>query len=84
MAAAVSRALTMAREGGTSKVPSREEVLGMCYDERYLRRRREADEESRAIWREFDRTTPISDPQAEEVDEPKLAQSEPTETAAER
>jgi len=55
----------------------------MCY-ERYLRRRREEDDESREIWREFDRTTPISDPQAEEDTESELAQSEPTETAAER
>jgi len=55
----------------------------MCY-ERYLRRRREEDDESREIWREFDRTTPISDLQAEEDTEPEVAQSEPTETAAER
>jgi hypothetical protein len=55
----------------------------MCH-ERYLRRRREDAEESRAMWWEFDRTTPISDPQAEEVAEPELTQPERAETAAER
>jgi hypothetical protein len=34
----------------------------MCH-ERYLRRRREADE-SREIWREFESTQPVGDPEA--------------------
>jgi hypothetical protein len=55
----------------------------MCY-ERYLRRRRQEDEESRAIWWEFERTTPISDPEPPEVTEPELTDPEPTETLAER
>jgi hypothetical protein len=33
----------------------------MCY-ERFLRRRREADE-SQSIWHEFERTRPIADPE---------------------
>ena len=46
---------------------------GMCY-ERYLRRRREADE-SRDIWQEFERTQLVGDGEPpEEVTEP-----EPTE-----
>lgn len=49
----------------------------MCYD-RYLRRRRHEEErdESRAIWEEFDRTTPISDPEPGEVDEPERTEPE--------
>jgi hypothetical protein len=34
----------------------------MCH-ERYLRRRREADE-SREIWRDFESTQPVGDPEA--------------------
>ncbi|HYZ29841.1 MAG TPA: hypothetical protein VE570_12340 [Thermoleophilaceae bacterium] len=45
----------------------------MCY-ERYRRRRRE-DEESRAIWQDFERTTPISEPEPREVE--KSERSEP-------
>ncbi len=42
----------------------------MCY-ERYLRRRQEADE-SREIWRDFARTTPIREPEPpEEATEPE-------------
>jgi hypothetical protein len=44
----------------------------MCY-ERYLRRRRE-DEESRAIWQDFERTTPISEPEPAEVEEPERSE----------
>ena len=56
----------------------------MCF-ERYERRRREADE-SRAIWRDFDRTTPISDPEPREVTEPEVPEAEPAEelTASEK
>ena len=43
----------------------------MCY-ERYLRRRREADE-SREIWRDFSETRPIDDPEPPEVTEPERA-----------
>jgi hypothetical protein len=39
----------------------------MCY-ERYLRRRRE-DEESREVWQDFERTTPISEPEPRKDDE---------------
>ena len=55
----------------------------MCY-ERYLRRRRE-DEESHAIWQDFERTTPISDPEPE-VEEPERSEPEHAEelTASER
>jgi hypothetical protein len=39
----------------------------MCH-ERYARRRRE-ETESHRIWEEFDRTTPISEPAPQDVDE---------------
>jgi hypothetical protein len=39
----------------------------MCY-ERYRRLRK--DEETRAIWQDFERTTPISEPEPPEVEEP--------------
>ena len=55
----------------------------MCQDW-YLRRRRGEEEESRKIWRDFERTTPISDPQPPEVTEPEHAEFEPAETAGER
>jgi hypothetical protein len=56
----------------------------MCY-ERYLRRREE-DEESRAIWQDFERTTPISEPAPRDIDEPEPAEPERAEdlTASER
>jgi hypothetical protein len=58
----------------------------MCH-ERYMRRwrRREA-EESRGIWQEFERTTPISDPEPPEVTEPDVTEPERAEevTASER
>ena len=56
----------------------------MCY-ERYLRRRRE-DEESRAIWQDFDRTTPISEPEPAEVEEAERSEPDHAEelTASER
>jgi hypothetical protein len=64
--------------------PSREEVSSMCY-ERYLRRRRE-DEESRAIWQDFERTTPISEPEPAEVEEPERSEPDREEelTASDR
>jgi hypothetical protein len=49
----------------------------MCYD-RYTRRRRE-EAESRGIWQDFDRTTPISEPESPEVAEPEVAEPEVTE-----
>src|SRR3954471_20386725 len=54
--------------------PSRQEVSSMCHD-RYLRRRRE-DEEARAIWQDFERTTPISEPEPGEVEEPERTEAE--------
>jgi hypothetical protein len=56
----------------------------MCYD-RYLRRRRE-DEESREVWREFERTTPISEPEPKDAKEPEREEPERAEelTATER
>ena len=56
----------------------------MCY-ERYPRRRREAAESDR-IWQEFDRTTPISEPEPPEADERKADEPERAEqsTASER
>jgi hypothetical protein len=55
----------------------------MCY-ERYRRRRE--DEESHAIWRDFERTTPISEPEPREVEEPERSEPERSEdlTASER
>jgi hypothetical protein len=47
----------------------------MCH-ERYLLRRRRDDEESREIWQEFQRTTPISDPAPPEVAEPEVTEPE--------
>jgi hypothetical protein len=57
----------------------------MCYD-RYLRRRRDEEEEaeSRAIWQEFDRTTPISDAEPSEATEPEPAEPERAAAASER
>ena len=46
----------------------------MCH-ERYLRRRRE-DAESHRIWQEFDRTTPISEPEPPEDDDRKVDEPE--------
>jgi hypothetical protein len=55
----------------------------MCY-ERYLQRRRE-DEETRAIWQDFERTTPISDPEPDEVLETERSEPDRDElTASER
>jgi hypothetical protein len=45
----------------------------MCY-ERYLRRRREADE-SQSMWQDFERTRPIADPGPP----PDVTPPEPTE-----
>ena len=56
----------------------------MCH-ERWLQRRRSADEESRDLWREFERTTPLADPEPEERDtDTVLADREPTEQAERR
>jgi hypothetical protein len=41
----------------------------MCHE--WYRRRRQEDEESRAIWQDFERTTPISEPEPDEVEEPE-------------
>ena len=56
----------------------------MCY-ERY-RRRREEDEESRAMWHDFERTTPIVEPEPREVEEPERPEPEWSEdlTASDR
>ena len=57
----------------------------MCH-ERYLRRRRRDDEESHAIWQDFERTTPISEPEPREVEEPERSEPERAEelTASEQ
>jgi hypothetical protein len=49
----------------------------MCY-ERYLRRRRQADE-SQNIWQEFDHTRPIADPEPP----PDVTAQEPAEASEE-
>ena len=49
----------------------------MCH-ERYLRRRKEADE-SRELWQDFERTTPIADPEPRT----EVTESEPTEAREE-
>jgi hypothetical protein len=55
----------------------------MCY-ERYLRRRREEDE-SRDLWRDFERTVPISDPAPpDEVTEPEPTEARETLATPER
>jgi hypothetical protein len=56
----------------------------MCH-EWYLKRRRQ-DEESREIWLDFERTTPISDPEPAEVEEPERSEPDRAEelTASER
>ena len=46
----------------------------MCWE--YYERRRREDEESRALWRDFERTTPISDPEPREGTEPEVAEPE--------
>jgi hypothetical protein len=47
----------------------------MCY-ERYTRRHREEADESRKMWQELGRTTPISDPEPPEVTEPDAPEPE--------
>ena len=56
----------------------------MCH-ERYRRHRRQ-DEESRAIWQDFERTTPISEPEPREEPEPERTEPERADdlTASER
>jgi hypothetical protein len=55
----------------------------MCY-ERYLRRRREADE-SREIWQDFERTRPVGDPEPrEEVTDPEPTEARETTGVTER
>ena len=55
----------------------------MCY-ERYERRRREA-EESREMWRDFARTTPVRDPAPpDEVSEPEPTEAREAVTSPER
>ena len=53
----------------------------MCY-EPYLRRLCQEAEESRAIWQEFDRTTPISDPEPRDIPEAEPTERERAETLA--
>jgi hypothetical protein len=48
----------------------------MCYEKYLFRRHRREDEESREIWQEFDRTTPISEPEPPEVEEPERSAPE--------
>jgi hypothetical protein len=57
----------------------------MCY-ERETRRRRQEAEETRGIWQDFERTTPISDPEPPDVSEPEVTEPERAEkvTASER
>jgi hypothetical protein len=56
-----------------------ERSSSMCH-EWYTRRRRE-DAEGRSIWADFDRTTPISEPEPPEVDEPEVTEPERAEQA---
>jgi hypothetical protein len=51
----------------------------MCYD-RYTRRQRQEAEESRKIWQDLERTTPISDPEPPDITEPDVAEPERAET----
>jgi hypothetical protein len=52
----------------------------MCH-ERYWRQRRHQDAESRGIWQEFDRTTPIAEPEPPEVADPEVTEPERAEEA---
>jgi hypothetical protein len=55
----------------------------MCYD-RYERRRREA-EESREMWRDFARATPVGDPEPrDDVSEPEPTEAREEATSRER
>jgi hypothetical protein len=55
----------------------------MCH-EYYLRRRREADE-SQEVWRDFERTRPVSDPEPTvEVTEPEPAEAREAVVTSER
>ena len=56
----------------------------MCHE--WYHRRRQDDEESRAIWQDFERTTPISEPAPPDVQEPERSEPEWAEdlTATER
>jgi hypothetical protein len=54
----------------------------MC-NERYLRRRREADE-SRELWRDLMETRPIDDPEPREVTEPERAETREEIASADR
>jgi hypothetical protein len=63
--------------------PVREEVSSMCY-ERYLRRRREADE-SHEMWHDFEQTRPVADPDGPpEVTEPERTEAQEEIAIAER
>jgi hypothetical protein len=46
----------------------------MCHE--WYRRRRQEEEESREIWQDFERTTPISEPEPPEVEEPERSEPE--------
>jgi hypothetical protein len=63
--------------------PTREEVSSMCY-ERYLRRRREANE-SHDMWRDFEHAGPVADPdRPPEVTEPERTEAQEQIATAER
>lgn len=47
----------------------------MCYD-RYIRRHRDEEAESRRVWQDFERATFVSDPKVPEVEEPEVAEPE--------
>jgi hypothetical protein len=56
----------------------------MCY-ERWMRRRDREAEESRDVWRDFERTTPIADPEPPtEPAEPARAEAREEVVTAER
>jgi hypothetical protein len=64
--------------------PPREEVVSMCHEEYFRRRRREADE-SWAMWEDFERTWPVADPgRPSDVPEPERAEPEEEISVAER
>jgi hypothetical protein len=77
------RDLTRSLERGIWAPHLEEEVSSMCY-ERYLRRRREADE-SHEMWHDFERTRPVVDPDGPpQVTEPERTEAQEEIAVAER
>jgi hypothetical protein len=63
--------------------PDRQEVPRMCEEWFLFRHRRDAEEEGRRIWGEFERTTPAREPEPAEEPEPAPREREGAPVGAE-